>query len=392
MRASAQLIAAGWSATALALVAAGATAPALASTAARQAPDGHPAVSTTAGTWRSLPRAPLAKPVYPGLSVTVWTGRQMIIHGIQFNATGASGVTLAYRPATNRWTRLPNGPRPLAGQGSDAAVWTGSEMLVLGLTSGAYRPSTNTWRALPRPQLPPSEIAGWTGHEALAWDGVCCGITVNSAEAYNPATDTWRVITSPLERRTGAMGAWTGKLLVVAGGFEEDNGARVKVFRDGAAYNPATGIWRRLPPMPQRRGGGTGVWDGKEVLFLGGTAPGSTAPSLRGMAYNPATNRWRLLPVMQFRRDGFVAVAGAGRVLVWGGQYRQAGSWVSPPHGEAYILASNRWDALPVSPLHGRQAPVAVWTGRRMVIWGGYYISKGLRQDLRDGAAFTPRV
>lgn len=402
MRRPARMITAGSVAAIAAMLGAGATSalPAVAGASTRQAPAAYraaaaspAAAATVPGTWRLLPKAPLAKPVYPGLAVTVWTGQQMIIHGIQFAGTGASGVTLAYRPSTNRWTRLPNGPRPLAAQGGDAAVWTGSQMLVLGLTSGAYRPSTNTWRTLSRPpQAPPSEIAGWTGHEAIAWEGVCCGNTVNSAEAYNPATDTWRVIRSPLERRTAAMGAWTGKLLVVAGGFDEENGTRVKVFRDGAAYNPATRTWRRLPPMPQRRAGGTAVWDGKEVLFLGGIAPGSTLPSLRGMAYNPATNRWRLLPVMQFRRSGFVAVRAAGRVLVWGGQYRQNGVWVTPPHGEAYILSSNRWDALPASPLRGRVAPVAVWTGRRMVIWGGAREGGGSVKLLLDGAAFTPRA
>lgn len=384
-----------------AVLAAGATAalPALAGASTGQFPVRHQAVraapapaATVQGSWRLLPRAPLTKGAYPGLTVAVWTGQQMIIHGIQYAGNGASGVTLAYRPSTNRWSRLPNGPRPLTAEGGDAAVWTGSEMLVLGLTSAAYRPASGTWRAIARPsQAPPSEIAGWTGHEAIAWEGVCCGNTVNSAEAYNPATDTWRVIKSPLERRTRAMGAWTGKLLIVAGGLAEAGGVPERVFRDGAAYNPATSTWRRLPPMPERRAGGTAVWDGKEVLFLGGTAPGSRLPALRGMAYNPATNRWRLLPLMQYRRADFVAVPARGRTLVWGGQYRQGGTWLTPPHGEAYSQPANRWDALPVSPLRGRQAPVAVWTGRSMVIWGGFYYSGGNWSLLLDGAAFTPR-
>jgi hypothetical protein len=349
------------------------------------------AASTVRGTWRLLPKAPTKTPPYPGLMVAAWTGRQVIIHGIHFGAAAARGITLAYQPAASRWARLPDGPRPLLAQSGDAAVWTGSQLLVFGLTSGAYRPSANTWRPIARPPVTPSSITGWTGHQAITWQGVCCGNPVNSAEAYSPVTGKWRILRSPLARRTGAMGAWTGRLLIIAGGFDERNGTRVAIFRDGAAYNPATNSWRRLPPMPQPRGGGTAVWDGSEVLFLGGTAPGSAQPSLRGIAYNPRTNRWRLLPAMQFRRAGFAAVRAGHLVLVWGGQYRQAGTWVFPPHGEAYNPASNKWTALPPSPLHGRQDPAAVWTGRQLIVWGGFYVTqRGGRKILLDGATYTP--
>ncbi len=266
-------------------------------------------------------------------------------------------------------------------------------MYVFGLTAGAYTPATNTWRPIKHPAMPPSQIAGWTGHQVIVWDGICCGTTVRTAETYEPATDTWSTVASPLERRSGAMGAWTGKELVVAGGFEGFP-AGGKIFRDGAAYNPVTGTWRRLPPMPQRRGGGTGVWDGKEVLVLGGTGPSGGQPSLRPMAYNPRTNRWRLLPVMQFRREGFAAVWTGRRILVWGGLAGHPGAWVIPPHGEAYNPSSNRWTALPASPLHGREVAAAVWTGRRMIIWGGFIPAGGgtAEQTYVDGAAFTPRT
>jgi hypothetical protein len=43
-----------------------------------------------------------------------------------------------------------------------------------------------------------------------------------------------------------------------------------RIYRDGAAYNPLTRTWRKLPPMPAGRYGGIALWDGTEVLFLGG--------------------------------------------------------------------------------------------------------------------------
>lgn len=142
--------------------------------------------------------------------------------------------------------------------------------------------------------------------------------------------------------------------------------------------------------MPEPRSGGTAVWDGKEVLFLGGDkTSGGSQPVLRGMAYNPATNRWRMLPPMQFRRQGFAAVWTGHQVLVWGGLSGHAGSWVIPPHGEAFNPATSRWAALPAAPLHGRMVAVAVWTGRRMIVWGGEIPGKG-GATFVDGAAFTP--
>jgi hypothetical protein len=221
----------------------------------------------------------------------------------------------------------------------------------------------------------------------VRWGGNCCASTSNGGEAYTPATNTWRALpAAPVQPRRAAMGAWTGKELVVAGGVtgEGSIGSPVKAVRSAAAYNPATRTWRKLPLMPAGTAvGGTAVWDGKEVLFLGvGTAFNS--PSARGVAYNPATNRWRRLPAMPFARDGFAAVWTGRQALVWGGL---TGAGVPPPHGEAFNPATNRWTALPASPLRGRADPTAVWTGRQMIVWGG---DNKNGKSYTDGAAYTP--
>jgi hypothetical protein len=226
----------------------------------------------------------------------------------------------------------------------------------------------------------------WTGHEAVVWEGTCCGGQANGGAAYNPVTNTWRRIrTSPLALRVDAMGAWTGKVLVVAGGFSRAG----QFFRGAAAYNPVTNTWRRLAPMPLPRAGGTALWDGTEVLVLGGTGAAGAQPALSAMAYNPAANRWRLLPPMRYRRQGFAAVWTGRQVLVWGGLAGHPGAFVIPPSGEAYDPAANRWAALPASPLQGRMVAASAWTGREMIVWGGYI--PGTRTFL-DGAAFPPRT
>ncbi len=133
------------------------------------------------------------------------------------------------------------------------------------------------------------------------------------------------------------------------------------------------------------------VWTGAEVLVVGGltsTKPGHYADSV---AYNPTTNGWRRLPAMGIDRFQPDAVWTGSRLLVWGGATLPAngqGNAGTPPYGVAYAPASNSWSALPESPLRGRTGAVAVWTGTEMIIWGGFGIPNG--EPLTDGAVYLP--
>jgi hypothetical protein len=348
-----------------------------------------PGASSLAGTWRLLPKAPVIK--LPGDLTAVWTGHEMVIHGNYYRPEGGiRGITFAYRPASRTWVRLANGPHRISAyETTDVAVWTGSRVLVPGQTSAIYNPATNTWRPMPRPGMSMfGAVTGWTGHRFLIWGGTCCEDTSHDGFAYNPATNSWRKLpTAPLSLRRSGSGTWTGRELVVAGGYKFGPGHTIIAFRDAAAYNPATGKWRKIAPMPRRESGATAVWDGKEILFIGGS--GRQGLTSRGLAYNPATNRWRLLPAMAYPRSAFAAVWTGRRLLVWGGL---TASRTPPPYGEAYTPATNKWTALPASPLRGRADPVAVWTGRRMIVWGGWISNLKTTESFRDGAAFTPRT
>ena len=342
------------------------------------------AAAAPAGTWKLLPAAPVTTP--PNRITSVWTGQQMIIRGTWQSGPGVmQRVTFAYSPAANSWTMLPRGPRPPVSEGQDVAVWTGSEMLVIGPTNAAYTPATRTWRPITRWGLnePPSNIAAWIGHEAIVWGGVCCAGTTNTGALYNPATNTWRDIQAPFAPRAGVEGAWTGTELVLAGGYG---------LKDGAAYNPATNKWRTIPLMPRREGDAVAVWDGTEILFLGGYRPGASGPPNEGLAFNPATNTWRRLPPMAYPRTRFAAVWTGRQLLVWGGLTGPYTAPVLPPHGEAYNPATNQWTALPAAPLHGRVVGTAVWTGHSMIVWGGWAPNGQHHDTLPDGAIYTPRT
>jgi spore germination protein GerM len=312
-----------------------------------------PVVSPLAGSWRPLARAPIGAPTG---RASVWTGRELLVLG---RARGAR-VFVAYQPSTNAWRRL--APPPGPGSGPYRAAWTGKEMLVWGrATHAAFNPATGRWRQLASPPagLAPA-VAIWTGHELIGWRG-------EGAAAYRPATDSWRSLRhAPLRGETSSAGAWTGRELIVV------SGARA------AAYSPATDSWRLLAPLPEARAGASAVWDGGELLVVGG----KNAPT-DGFAYDPGTNRWRRLAPMDAGRAGAAAVWTGKRLLLWGGETGSPGAFVIPPHGLAYDPRADDWSPLPQAPLRGRLDPVGAWTGRSLLVWGG-------DPGFADGAAFTP--
>ncbi len=344
--------------------------------------------SPQVGTWKTLPAAPMATPY---VSAGVWDGTHFLVAGRVSlrKAPYSNDVAAAYEPSGNAWQKLPGAPGPEGNhEGGDKAVWTGTEMLLWGVTNTAFDPATKEWRHLPQPPAGgggPSVVV-WTGTQMIGWGGGCCGGVDASGAAYTEASNSWKKLPpSPLSARH-TTGAWDGKEMIVAGGDDGDGG---HVFADAAAYDPATKTWRTLPPMPVPRTGGTAVWDGTEVVVVGGArTQGLDHLLARGVAYDPKTNAWRWLPAMQYPRDGQVAVWDGNQLLVWGGVTQIGGRSTRPPHGEAYDPATDTWSGLPVAPIRGRVSAVAVWTGDEMIVWGGYPVGAG--RWFGDGAAYTP--
>ena len=345
------------------------------------------------GAWRLLPPRPV--PASAQFPVAVWTGREMLVHVITATASlRYHGVTYAYRPASGSWVTLAPGPAPQMSQNYDSAIWTGSEMIVFGLTNAAYNPVTNAWHRVPFAPGVVGAVRLWTGHQVIFWGGGCCGGVTARGAAYTPATNSWQLLpASPLAARTGVTGAWTGREIIIAGGWRPGGpGTPARTFSDAAAYNPATGTWRTLAPMPGPRAAATTVYDGHEVLFIGGSRTGAEASTGTGVAWNPVTGRWRQLPPIRYSRSGTVAAWTGRDVLIWGGLTGPYGGQAIPPHGEFYRPSADHWNALPMAPLHGRSDPVAVWTGTAMIVWGGWYYDAAARQTTHytDGAIFTP--
>jgi Kelch motif len=353
---------------------------------------GSRAESATAS-WRLLPPAPL---VFEADGTSVWTGTELIVSGLtgaaaDGNILDAVEAAVAYNPTTRTWRRLAPPPKTET-YCRRTAVWTGSEMLVWGCSLTAYDPASNSWRLLPRPESG-AGIVAWTGRELIGWGGGCCGDAVARGEAYNPVRGTWRALAeSPLAPEQQPLGAWTGRELVLfVSGISAADG---KPYPDerarAAAYDPATDTWRRIAPLPERRAGAIAVSGGKKILIVGGR-DWNGSPARVGLAYDPATNGWRRLPAMETGRMQAVGAWTGSRLLVWGGELgRQA--LVVVRTGFAFDPGTDSWARLPQAPIQGRIDPVAAWTGRELIVWGGVGARDGgTPERLADGASLTPQ-
>jgi hypothetical protein len=108
------------------------------------------------------------------------------------------------------------------------------------------------------------------------------------------------------------------------------------------------------------------------IVWGGGGSGGETST---GGLYDPATNTWTAMSTVgaPAARYGHTAVWTGSRMVVWGGGYHDGASVVPLDTGGIYDPAGDAWTAMTlVGTPDPRLAHTAVWTGRRMVVWGGY--------------------
>jgi len=170
----------------------------------------------------------------------------------------------------------------------------------------------------------------------------------------------------------------------------------------GAPTDPGAGParpqgWRKLPPAPLRsRHNASTVWTGREMIVWGGAWRAGNASILLedGAAYDPAGDRWRQIANSPLapRSQAFIAWTGS-RVLIWGGQQKGSvtGAGDEFSDGALYDPAKDTWKPMAAWPLAERYGARAVWTGKRLVVWGGASAAAGKDPPpLADGAAYDP--
>jgi hypothetical protein len=262
-------------------------------------------------TWRALPRYPLGERWGPAF---VWTGTELLqVGGHQQTSNPDEPLTtrevrsgMALDPEAGTWRRIASAPQAVPTQ---VVVWTGKEAIFTDSESLLrYDPATDVWsQGSPIPGVErglPTVV--WTGRELVVWGGSMIvhhrpsdyDMSLRDGYAYRPATDEWRLLPAAPIGAWGAVGAWDGRLVLVWGGEATSNQGRERfVQNQGAAYDPATNAWSRLPqaPIPGTHSWDlTGAWTGRELVIVVTSLRHSE--QAEGAAYNPTTGRWRALP------------------------------------------------------------------------------------------------
>jgi hypothetical protein len=111
---------------------------------------------------------------------------------------------------------------------------------------------------------------------------------------------------APIDDRIVPAAVWTGTEMILWGGIYRDgtiaDGAYNQTeLADGAAYNPTTDTWRRLPDAPLGAATPIAVWTGEELVMLGASPltdadnTDESIPETAVAAYSPAADEWRVL-------------------------------------------------------------------------------------------------
>lgn len=208
---------------------------------------------------------------------------------------------------------------------------------------------------------------------------------------------TWEQLApaSVLKGRAGNTAIWTGKQVVVFGG----EGFQV-TFGDGARYDLEKDVWAPLPlegAAPSARTCSSAIWTDHEMIVWGGFS-GSYSNNVNrndGACFNPTNNAWRPVSTENAPSPRFAhsAVWTGKEMLVWGG-YTDSHNIYKGGRTDAHLNTGGRYDPAADSwhPITTNGAPskryyhAALWTGRQMVIWGG----ANATDALNDGARYDP--
>lgn len=266
----------------------------------------------------------------------------------------------------------------------------------------------------------------WTGKEAIFWGGFGAYVSPTYAyakkngAAYNVLSDTWRLLDSTTQPAAlnGSQGrfdhaaVWTGSQMIIFGGCETSYSLSYygcyssygTPKADGGIYDPTTDKWTALPAVPSTfvgRSGAKAIWSTttNEMIVWGGfnqTCNSTTYSCADGAAYEPSTGKWRLLPAAPITgRWGHAVVWSGTEMIVWGGATGTPSS--SSPgttlkDGARFDPKTNVWTKFPDpgADIESRVDMAAEWSGKEMLIFGGWGSPATISYGKNTGARYIP--
>lgn len=139
--------------------------------------------------------------------------------------------------------------------------------------------------------------------------------------------------------------------------------------------SPACGVWEATASAnaPSARTKHSAVWTGTEMIVWGGEVDIAVEPAgvtATGGRYDPAAKTWKAMSTTgaPAPRHSHVAIWTGSKMLVWGG----FGDTMMEPGGGIYDPATDSWAAITTTGApQPRVGHAATWTGSEMIMWGG---------------------
>ena len=262
-------------------------------------------------------------------------------------------------------------------------------------TGGRYDPTTDTWTPTagtnnaPTPRL--GQTAVWTGTQMIVWGGFNANTSIVTAVTasggrYDPLTDSWSATTinGVPQARSIHTAVWTGNRMLIWGGSPGPPSS----LSSGGRYDPISDTWEPMSELgaPSARNFHRSIWTGSEMLVWGGSPDDGFTHLNSGGRYEPVADVWQPMSLVNAPspRGSHTAVWSGNRMLIWGG----SGPTGRLNTGGKYDPVLDTWQAISLSGAPGaRSLHSAVWTGERMVIWGGRGTSV-----LATGGSYDPNL
>jgi hypothetical protein len=358
--------------------------------------------------WIALPAAGAPTPrLYP---LVLSIGERVLVYGGLCQERSGAIFDLA----RNEWRAMSvdGAPAvPLSASWGDRARVAGGRVLMWPRFSGGpldtgyvYDVDRDSWSLVPAPPIPPrtSYASGSSGTQIFTFGGTSnlggAQSLLDDGALLDLTTLTWRkaAATGAPAPRSGGSVFWNGTRFVVTGGFRPPQGSTVGAF-DGGLYDPVQDSWSALEATsvdPETMPPGTITSDG----FSATSIPidgGSGGP---GIILGPRVFGVDSLCGERLLRSPREAAAGAPnlrrvRLQVCDRLFRALEALLPPDKLE------NDEALVPITFKQPGPAPLpqeretswridltslnGVWTGDRLVVWGGRYIrnTKECRED-----------
>lgn len=276
-----------------------------------------PLGAASLGAWNR--HAPLPAP-RTEVAAGVVGGEIVVVGGFESDGSASARVD-AYSPSSDRWRRLPD--LPVAVHHS-SAVGHGTRLYVLGGYAEGGAPLRSAfvfdrgrWRTLPRLPHPRAAAGAALARGRIVVVGGVARTSgsrlARNALSLHLSTRRWSVIAGATPREHLGVTSLGGVVYAVAG---RTSGLDTNVAHF-ESYRPGDRRWRRLPPVPDPRGGTGAAAVRGLVVSAGGEELGGTIGEV--YAYRVSARRWQRLEDLPTPRHGLGVVAIGGSVFVIAG-------------------------------------------------------------------------